>query len=45
VKNLGTREIHDILNNPTERNNSMLEESERMNSQTAVLPEEDSEKP
>ena len=24
-KNLGTREIHDILNNPTERNNSMLE--------------------
>ena len=44
-KNLGTREIHDILNNPTERNNSMLEESERMNSQTAVLLEEDYEKP
>lgn len=44
-KNLGTREIHDILNNPTERNNSMLDESERMNSQTAVLLEEDSEKP
>ena len=44
-KNLGTREIQDILNNPTERNNYLLEESERMNSQTAVLLEEDSEKP